>query len=111
LDEEKQKKEANAPDRAMRQAWRDLHEAREEFDDTEYTVDDPLERSEARAELFRLFDFAVETSKAYWVEADKIELEIVRILQKITRLDTKALSKQKMELYRIGGCSCTICLR
>lgn len=48
--------------REMKMAWKAVEQARKEFDDTEYLIDDIWNRREAREHLFELVDHATEVS-------------------------------------------------
>jgi len=46
----------------MLKAWQAYDEFKIEFDDTDFSTDDPWQRHEAREKLYELYDIAVEVS-------------------------------------------------
>eukprot|EP01038_Epipyxis_sp_PR26KG_P013502 gene13502-18116_t len=80
LEEEKETtrmlNEELAPDKPMKQAWKEFEDKYNEFVSTEYTTEDIWQRREDRSDLYNLFDRAVAISSDYFIWKDNHDTEI-----------------------------------
>ena len=76
LEEEKKRMISTAPDRFMKKAWEVFERSKVEFENELYSVDQVMERREARLNLYKLLDNAIEIGSSYYLGAEENEVKL-----------------------------------
>ncbi len=76
IEEEKKRMISTAPDRFMKKAWEVFEAKKVEFEKELFSIDQVMERREARLNLYKLLDNAVEISSSYYVGAEENEVRL-----------------------------------
>jgi hypothetical protein len=76
IEEEKKRMISTAPDRFMKKAWEVFEAKKVEFEKELFSIDQVMERREARLNLYKLLDNATEISSSYYVGAEENEVRL-----------------------------------